>query len=131
MDVIINNPAPAAPYQAQVYTPAQGPYAGPYTDHHHHGGGFGGFLLLLVGGLLLARAVKHKKWKAYRAAASDGGHQKDWKNQDWKNPFEHKFAHWNHEGKDAATDIARERYARGEITLEELQVILSTLNPAR
>ena len=128
MDVIINNPAGPAQLQGQVYAPAQPQFYDQgfgYHGHHHHGGGFPFFLLLLIGGLVLARKMKRKRWMEYRTAqGAQGvkGDQKDWNPRDF---FEKKGGWFNKQ--DSAVEIARERYARGEITLEQLQVIVKTL----
>ncbi|GEM45800.1 hypothetical protein [Deinococcus cellulosilyticus] len=127
MDVIINNPAAPAQLQGQVYAPGQPQFYGKGYGHHdhHHGGGFPFFLLLLIGGLFLAKKLKHKRWMEYRAAQGGQGvkgDHKDWNPRDF---FEKKAGWWGKQ--DSAVEIARERYARGEITLEQLQVIVKTL----
>lgn len=144
MDVIINNAASsaqpmgqAAQYQAAQY-PVQSqpaPYGNGYEGPQEHGFG-GGFLLIaaVVGGFILLKARRRRAWMMHRmgmggpgmAAAGMGGPrpfgpgmgagQPPQGQGDWKDTLqrgrERLFG-------DGALDIARERYARGEISAEQ------------
>ena len=132
MDVIINNAASsalpsvqplvqAAQYPVQ-YQPA--PYGG-YEGPQEHGFG-GGFLLVaaVVGGLILLKARRRRAWMMQRMGMGGprpfgpgmGAGQPPHDQGDWKDTLQR--------GKDRlfsdrALDIARERYARGEISAEQ------------
>ncbi|GGJ42115.1 hypothetical protein [Deinococcus roseus] len=134
MDVIINNPAAPAQFQApaqlqgQVYAPAQPQFYGNgygFQGHHHHGGFPLLLPLLIIGGIVLAKKMKRRRWAEMRSARGSQGvkdSQQEWNPRDF---FEKKSGWWNKQ--DSAVEIARERYARGEISLEQLQVITKTL----
>ncbi len=127
MDVIINNPAPTATLPAQGFTPGYGPvypsggYAG-YGPHWSHGGGspFLG-ILFIVGAVLLVRfalrrAAFRRGWGGPRWAAA---------RPETQGTAEPSFRpRWPFGGpEDSAMQIARERFARGELTAEEFDTI--------
>ncbi len=141
MDIFVNNPpaqsvqVPVQGYGVQGYGgqayggPAYGypPYGG------HHGGGFGFVLLALLGVFLFLRWNRFGHRRRRWAAMMDGrggpnwGGQKDGlqpgtqEGRDWKPPR----MPWM---RDNAAEIARERFARGEINADELAAILKGLD---
>lgn len=114
MDVIINNATPAAPVQVAPalpqYLPQQAvPYGyGPYAFRDHDGPPIGLFVLLGVGALLFFR--RRGRWE--RRLASAGGRPGSSAEDLWQRGRARLLG-------DRALDIARERYARGEINADE------------
>lgn len=149
MDVIINNPAAQsvpqvvapqavapqyvapAPY-AQGYGYAQGyPVYGPYRDHG--GPGLFGVLLLIVGGAALFRAFRRRQFREWRRrGVGSGGNagnadskadpSGDRGGNGWPG-FGFFGERGGERGADPALDIARERFARGEIDAEQYEAI--------
>ncbi|WP_424952878.1 hypothetical protein [Deinococcus sp.] len=130
MDVIINNPpaavqtAPLQGYGVQGYgAPAYG-YAPQYGEHH--GGGFGFVLLALLGVFLFLRwnrfGGRRRRWAMMdgRGGQPGGPQATSQEGQGWKSPR----MPWM---RDSAAEIARERFARGEINADELGAILKGL----
>ncbi|WP_425145325.1 hypothetical protein [Deinococcus sp.] len=143
MDVIINNPAaqtvlpqtysaPAPTYSTQGYA-APAPY-GYAPGYEHHGPGFL-LPLLLIGGLVLFLRSRGRQWRNRRRMwaaqgfgpgkpnmpeggqnAAQQGNEPDWGEQ-WKRGRE-RFMGGGLFG-DKALDIARERYAKGEIDADQ------------
>jgi hypothetical protein len=128
MDIFVNNP----PTQVQQF-PLQGYGAPAYGSapqySEHHGGGFGLVLLALLGGFLVLRwnrfGGRRRRWAAMmdgRAGPAAGGPQATSPGgRDWKPPR----MPWM---RDSAAEIARERFARGEINADELGGILKGLD---
>ncbi|WP_309570248.1 SHOCT domain-containing protein [Deinococcus sp.] len=136
MDVIINNPPAATQMPAQSYAPVQatpygyGPMAyGPYHDHHGPG-----FLLplLLIGGVLLLkrRRFMGRRWMAGGPGRMNAGMDTG---QDMAAEMRDKFRQHRDRfvkgtgGQDSALQIARERYAKGEINADEYEALRRTL----
>ncbi|MGY2894383.1 hypothetical protein [Deinococcus sp. UYEF24] len=130
MDIFVNNP-PAQVQQIPVQgygAPAYG-YAPQYGDHH--GGGFGFVLLALLGVFLFLRwnrfGGRHRGGRRWAAMADGRGGQPgapqatSQEGRDWKPPR----MPWM---RDSAAEIARERFARGEINADELGAILKGLD---
>ncbi|MEF2277488.1 hypothetical protein V3W47_04195 [Deinococcus sp. YIM 134068] len=123
MDVIINNATPA---QVQVapalpqFVPQQAVPYGPSgygfrPDNDNDGPGFGLFLLLGVGAVLLFR--RRRRWGPRHASAGGAaGETKEF----WQRGRARFFS-------DRALDIARERYARGEINADDYAALRRTL----
>ncbi|GGR29586.1 hypothetical protein [Deinococcus ruber] len=155
MDVIINNP-PAQTYSTQGYA-APAPY-GYAPGYQHHGPGLL-LPLLLLGGFLFWRGKRHQQRRRQRfwgqnmpAAATPGaasqaqtytqtaqGQQNSTPQDNWRQNWQQgreRFFGGGFADKllgDKALDIARERYARGEIDADqyaELQRNLSRENEA-
>lgn len=111
MDIFINNaPAPAVPQVAQV----QGmPYGyGPMPQHHHHGPPFFLVLLLVVGTVIFL-----KKWAGSGCGSRQGR----------KDMYKRFRERRNHFVESHAFEIARERYAKGEINAEEYETLKRNL----
>lgn len=130
MDVIINNAIPGTPIQMvpQQYVPAPGygaPYGyGPYAPR---GGFHGGFLVLLILGavLFLRRRNRWRRWQEAEGPGSQaGGHLGD----EMRDTFRRGRARFLN---DRALDIARERYAKGEINADEYEALRRTLSGER
>jgi hypothetical protein len=152
MDIFVNNapaqsvPAPqSVPVQGygpvQGYSsvqgygaPAYGYGPGPYGNGGHHPGGFGFVLLALVAVFLFLRwnrlggrfSGARRRRMAMLAGGGPGGGQDaaqgaSQEGQGWKPPR----MPWM---RDNAAEIARERFARGEINAEELAVIMKGLD---
>lgn len=130
MDIFVNN-APA-PVQAPAYTQMQGvPYGygpqtyGPYHDHH----GPGLLLpLLLIGGIVLFKRRRFARYAMNRHAghqphAEDFGTEKF--AQDMRDKFRKGRERFAHGG---ALDMARERYAKGEINADEYETLRRNLS---
>jgi len=127
MDIFVNNPPaqnmqtfPVQGYGAPAY--GYGPQYGP-----PHGGGFGFVLLALLGAAFFVRwnrfSGRRRRWAmqgGYGPAAQQGGPQAQ-EGRDWKPPR----MPWMRDG---AAEIARERFARGEINADELAAILKGLD---
>lgn len=140
MNVIIIDAAPAQ-VVPQVFIPstAAPPGYGPAYGPGYHGGP--GFLLplLLVGGFLLWRGRAGRRWRRmHRPGVASGPadlrrdagpREEDWNLRDegedvrdlWRRGRERLFG-------DSAQTVARERYARGEISAEEYETIRRTLS---
>ena len=141
MDIFVNNPpaqsVPVQSYPAQSY-PVQG-YGAPAYGYNpagygdHHGGGFGVFALALLGVFLFLRwnrfggrrfGGRHRRW-AMMDTRSGAPVQPEGVSaegqRDWKPPR----MPWM---RDSAAEIARERFARGEINADELGAILKGLD---
>lgn len=109
MDVIINNPPAAQTYQTQGL-----PYGyGPQMYGHHHDGPPIGFLALLIGGFLLLRR------RRFAGRAFRPGPDADL-SADMREKFRQGRQRFFNDG---ALDIARERYARGEINADEYETL--------
>ncbi|GBF06996.1 hypothetical protein DAERI_110178 [Deinococcus aerius] len=127
MDVIINNATPGATLQMvpQQYVPAPGlgssaPYG--YGPGYRHDGGFPGFfLVLLIAGavVFLRRRGAWRRWAG--AGGPAGGHLGD----EVRDTFRRGRSRFLN---DHALDIARERYARGEINADEYETLRRTLS---
>ena len=134
MDIFINNPpaqsvqtvqAPAQPYAVQGYAPPA--YGYPPYGRHDGGGGFGFVLLALLGAFLFLRwnrfGGRRRRWAMTEGRGpvnpASGGDQPQ--ERGWKLPR----VPW---ARDNAAEIARERFARGEINADELGVILKGLD---
>ena len=135
MDIFVNNPpaqsVPVQSYPIQVYgASAYGYFPAGYGDHH--GGGFGVFALALLGVFLFLRwnrfggrrfGGRHRRWAMMdgRMGASGGPEGVTTEGgRDWKPPR----MPWS----DSAAEIARERFAGGEINADELGAILKGLD---
>ncbi|ULH14211.1 SHOCT domain-containing protein (plasmid) [Deinococcus sp. KNUC1210] len=132
MDVIINNAQSSAQPLVQVPQlqgtyPLQSqpaPYGYGYDGPQEHGFG-GGFLVVaaVIGGVLLLKMRRRRAWMMQRMGSGPrpfgpggGARTPEQTAADWKDTLQR--------GKerlfgDRALDIARERYARGEISTEE------------
>jgi uncharacterized membrane protein len=139
MDIFVNNP-PAQSVPVQSYpvqtVPLQG-YGAPAYGYApngyggHHGGGFGFVLLALLGVFLFLRwnrfGGRRRRWAVMQGVQGQGngsGAQQDGQGgpgRDWKPPR----MPWM---RDNAAEIARERFAKGEINAEELAAILKGLD---
>lgn len=146
MDIFINNPpaqtapaqsvqtvqAPAQSYPAQPYAvqgyapPAYGGY--PPYGRHDGGGGFGFVLLALLGAFLFLRwnrfGGRRRRWAMMEGRGPGGQDAAGGESQGqrgWKPPR----VPW---ARDNAAEIARERFARGEINADELGAILKGLD---
>ena len=139
MDVIINNPAasaPAFPSTVQGYGPSYG--SGAYPAGYGPGWGHGGGnplvgLLFIVGAVLLVRFALRRawmrrgwggggRWEAARPEKPETGPNSGPRGPRW--PF------WDAGGEDSALKIARERFARSEISAEEFEAIRRGLSGA-
>ena len=135
MDIFVNNPpaqrVPVQSYPIQGYgASAYGYFPAGYGDHH--GGGFGVFALALLGVFLFLRwnrfggrrfGGRHRRWAMMdgRMGASGGPEGVTTEGgRDWKPPR----MPWS----DSAAEIARERFAGGEINADELGAILKGLD---
>ncbi len=134
MDVIINNPAASAQPQLQYAPITQTPYGygpgyGAYQEHHH--GGPGVLLpLLLIGGFLFFRAGARRRrmmrrWQMaggqnFAAPAQGAPDFVDDIRENFKRGRERFFS-------DGALNIARERYAKGELNADEYQALVKAL----
>ena len=126
MDIFVNNP-PAQIQQIPLQgygAPAYG-YAPQYGEHH--GGGFGFVLLALLGGFLFLRWNRFggrlrggPRW----AAMTDGRGGQPGGPQATSSGGRKPRVPWM---RDSAAEIARERFARGEINVDELGGILKGL----
>ncbi|WP_293910049.1 SHOCT domain-containing protein [Deinococcus sp.] len=148
MDVIINNPATSALLQTQYAPVSQTPYGYPgydgYQGHHFHGGP--GFVLplLLLGGFLFLRGRGKRRRQMMGRSQMQNGQMQNSQTQNsqtqnsqtqgsampgnFMDDIRENFRRGRQQFvTDSALDIARERYARGEITAEEYQTILKTL----
>ena len=136
MDVIINNATPSATPQVQQYAPitqtpqGYGPGYGEYRDHH----GGPGFLLplLLVGGFFLFRGRnKRRRQMMRRWQMANNGPTMPEDNHDapdFVDDIRENFKRGRQRlFNDGALNIARERYARGEINADEYQAIAKAL----
>ncbi|MFC4637949.1 SHOCT domain-containing protein [Deinococcus hohokamensis] len=119
MDVIINNATPAQ-VVPQTYTPTQlvpQGYQG-YGPGAHHDGGPGFLPLLLVIGAVVFFRQRHLMNRRWGLAGHGpmGGEVRD----TFRRGRERFFA-------DGALEIARERYAKGEIKTDEYEALRRTL----
>lgn len=125
MDIFVNN-APA-PVQAPAYTQMQGvPYGYGPVYHDHHGGP--GFLLplLLLGGFLL---FKRRRFSRYAMNRSAGQQPEDFGPEKFAQEMRDKFRKGRERFvQDGALDIARERYAKGEINADEYEALRRNLS---
>lgn len=127
MDIFVNNP-PAQVQQIPIQgygAPAYG-YSPQYGDHP--GGGLGFVLLALLGVFLFLRwnrfGGRRRRWAAMmdgRGGQPGGPQATSQEGRDWKPPR----MPWM---RDSAAEIARERFARGEINADELGAILKGLD---
>ena len=138
MDVIINNAGPSATPQVQYAPITQTPqgYGPGYGEYQGHHGGPGFVLpLLLVGGFLFFRSRNKRRrqmmrrWQMAGGPAMPGGNANpnpdapdfvDDIRENFKRGRQRFFS-------DGALNIARERYARGEINEGEYQAIVKAL----
>jgi hypothetical protein len=141
MDIFVNNP-PAQSVPLQSYPVQTVPFQGygvpaygyaPNGYGGHHGGGFGVVLLALLGAFLFLRWNRfggRRRWammqgRGYGPGAQQGSQDgqagQGASGRDWKPPR----MPWM---RDNAAEIARERFARGEINAEELATILKGLD---
>ena len=131
MDIFINNPPAQSIQIPSVQVPFQGNsgqgygYA-PYP--RHDGGGFGFVLLALLGVFLFLRwnrfGGRRRRWAMMGGSAgskNDSAQATSQEGRDWKPPR----MPWM---RDSAAEIARERFARGEINADELGIILRGLD---
>jgi hypothetical protein len=131
MDIFVNNP-PVQSFPVQGYgAPAYGYAPQGYGDHH--GGGFGVFALALLGVFLFLRWNRfggrrswgrHRRWAMMDGRSGAPGQPEGASaegQRDWKPPR----MPWM---RDSAAEIARERFARGEINADELSAILKGLD---
>lgn len=128
MDIFVNNPPAqnAQTYPVQGYAPQGYGYGPQYGAQYGppHGGGFGFVLLALLGAFLFVRwnrfSGRRRRWAAMTDGRNPVGAQAQ-EGRDWKPPR----MPWM---RDSAAEIARERFARGEINADELGAILKGLD---
>lgn len=133
MDIFINNP-PAQTVQIptvqipSVQLPVQGYGYAPYSQDHNDGDGIGFVLLFLLGAFLFLRwnrfGGRRRRWAMMGGGAgskNEGPQATSQEGRDWKPPR----MPWM---RDSAAEIARERFARGEINADELGIILKGLD---
>ena len=135
MDVIINNPAtttaPQVQYAPITQTPqGYGPGYGANQNNQDHGGP--GFLLplVLVGGFLVFRGRNKRRRMGRWQMANNGPATPEGKAAapDFVDDIRENFNRGRQRFfSDGALNIARERYARGEISAEEYQAIANAL----
>ncbi len=138
MDVIINNPAsqsqftqPQVQYAPVTQTPSgYGPGYSEYRDHH----GGPGFLLplLLIGGFLFFRSRNKRRrqmMRRWQGAGGPGMPETQPGTPDFVDNIRENFRRGRQRFmSDGAIEIARERYARGEINADEYQAIAGALS---
>ncbi|WP_420597373.1 hypothetical protein [Deinococcus sp.] len=142
MDVIINNAGPSATPQVQQYAPitqtpnGYGPGYGEYQNNQDHHGGPGFLLpLLLVGGFFFFRGRNKRRRQMMRRWQMAGGQAMPEGNAnpnhdapDFVDDIRENFKRGRQRlFNDGALNIARERYARGEINEGEYQAIAKAL----
>ena len=133
MDIFINNPPAQSVQIPSIQIPSvQVPFQGSagqgygYAPYPRHDGGFGFVLLALLGVFLFLRwnrSGRRRRWAmmggpGVKAEGTQGTSQEG---RDWKPPR----MPWM---RDSAAEIARERFARGEINADELGTILRGLD---
>ncbi|WP_019586282.1 SHOCT domain-containing protein [Deinococcus apachensis] len=129
MDVIINNATPGAVQMVpQQYVPTPGvTYAAPYGygPGYRHEGGFPGFflVLLIIGAVVFLR--RRGAWRRWTGAGGPGGPAGGNLGDDVRDTFRRGRARFLN---DHALDIARERYAKGEINADEYETLRRTLS---
>lgn len=126
MDIFINNPPAQMVQIPSVQIPAQGYGYAPYSQDRNDGGGIGFVLLALLGVFLFLRwnrSGRRRRWAMMGGGAgsrTEGPQATSQEGRDWKPPR----MPWM---RDSAAEIARERFARGEINADELGLILKGL----
>ncbi|MFC4452565.1 SHOCT domain-containing protein [Deinococcus sonorensis] len=127
MDVIINNP-PAQTFQTQAVPSYP---AGYYAPHDHGGPGFLLPLLLIGGAVLFFRGRGRRHWRERRMMMG-AGNGRGWEAQTDASKDDGDWSEKLRRGRDrffsdGALNIARERYARGEIDAEQYEALRRTL----
>lgn len=127
MDVIINNAAPGTPVQVipQQYIPQQStPYQpapfGPGNRADHGPGGF--FLVALILGAVILLSRRRQPWHGQRGGPGGAGGKLGGEVRDTFRRGRTRFL------SDPALDLARERYAKGEINADEYETLRRTLS---
>ena len=120
MDVIINNATPAQVIP-QTYTPYVAPQGYGPGFHGHDGPGFFPFLLLIGAVLFFRRRRFMNRRRELLGRGGPVGGMGDEVLGTFRRGRERFFG-------DGALDIARERYARGEINADEYETLRRTLS---